>query len=337
MFGANNNSRTNNDGAHGGGGSGSSSATGQAQKKRSMIVGSMLILSGVICFATNMIVYPYLLPKVLTSENSNLTITQSYLFYLVFFASILQIAIGIRKLCQSAIDGYDRRSVINYTFLAYRLFISFARVVSKVLYDRKYRRLFWLASICYGIFYALVSNMIIYRPEGFLLVQQHVVAGSDSATTTTTTTIPSSLIMQYGTVGYVPAVAITLTENIGLLILPINLSILLFTSVMIGLNIVLSVYLLKNRPRISMRGSFLASAGASMALFSVCPTCASFYLFSAVAGPLAFTISAFTASFYFLFALISIPSLIAGAAITTAGIHKTLMATKSCGFTNNSP
>ena len=289
-----------------------------AAKKKEVIIGLTSILLGICCFAVNMYAYSHLLPRVFTSENSSFTLLQGYIFYMVFFASVILTVIGCRKLYNAVKE--NEGSIINYSSSRYRLLplSSFVRVITKVFGDRRYLRLFWFTGVCYGIFYAIVSNTIIFRSEGLL---EHG----------TSATIPSSLIMQYGPAGYAPAVAVTLTENIGFLIVPLNLSLLLFTSLMVGLNIVLSIYSLRSRTRTLAKGSFLGSAGASTALFSVCPTCASFYLFSAIAGPLAFTISAFTASFYLLFSVISIPSLIAGAIITAAGIHRTIIKSSNSG------
>jgi hypothetical protein len=297
-------------------------------EKRAVFIGLTSVLLGICCFAANMYTYPYLLPRVLTSENLNFVLLQGYIFYMVFFASVTLTAIGGRKLYNAVKE--NEGSIINCSSSRYGLLSlsSFVRVITKVFDDRRYLRLFWFTSVCYGIFYAIVSNTIIYRSEGLL---EHG----------TSATVPSSLIMQYGPAGYAPAVAVILTENIGFLIVPLNLSLLLFASVMVGLNIALSTYSIRNRTRTLMKGSFLGSAGASTALFSVCPTCASFYLFSAIAGPLAFTISAFTASFYLLFSVISIPSLIAGAIITAAGIHRMIIKSgnsggNSCGGSINS-
>lgn len=299
-----------NDNKNNAGNNDNSNLISNAADHRVLIIGLASILIGIGCFSANMYTYPYLLPRVLTSENSNVILLQSYIFYAVFFASAMLIALGSRKLYHAAKEG-ERRSLIDGSSLHRRLLLllaSFVRVIANVFDDRRFVKMFWITTGCYGIFYAIVSNTIIFRPGGLL---EHG----------TQLTIPSSLIMQYGPAGYAPAIAVTLTENIGFLIVPFNLSLLLLTSVMVGLNVALSIFSINHTKKLT-KSSFLGSMGASTALFSVCPTCASFFVISAIAGPLALTISAFTASFYLLFSIISVPSLIAGAIITATGIHR---------------
>ena len=52
--------------------------------------------------------------------------------------------------------------------------------------------------------------------------------------------------MQYGPVGYTPAMSIYLNDNVGILIIPINLITIIIISSLVGLNAVSSVYTFKS-------------------------------------------------------------------------------------------
>ena len=51
--------------------------------------------------------------------------------------------------------------------------------------------------------------------------------------------------MQYGPVGYTPALSIYLNDGLGILIIPINLIIIIIISALVGLNAVSSIYAFK--------------------------------------------------------------------------------------------
>jgi hypothetical protein len=91
-------------------------------------------------------------------------------------------------------------------------------------------------SIGYGIFYAVISGMLVYRTNDFSSLYGAI-------------TVPSINIITYGPMGYVPTVTIYLTEHVGILIIPVNLLIALALSALVGFNSVLWIYAFMNRPR----------------------------------------------------------------------------------------
>jgi hypothetical protein len=203
--------------------------------------------------------------------------------------------------------------------------ISISKIISNILDDKKYFRFFWPSSIGYGIIYAIISSMLIYRSENFSYLYG--------------VTIPSIVITSYGPIGYVPTIAAYFTDHFGLLIIPINLVVTLLISALVGVNMVFSIYAFKNRPKKSTTTTtpILGVLGATTGLFAACPTCASLYIFSIIAGSLAPTISAFTATFYALFIAISIPLLFLTPFITVLSIRKVQMAAMygQCSLDNN--
>jgi hypothetical protein len=194
--------------------------------------------------------------------------------------------------------------------------LSLRKIIVTVINDDKYFRFFWPVSIAYGVFYAIISGMLVYRSENFSALYGVV-------------NVPSTNLITYGPMGYVPTVTIYLTQHIGILIIPVNLLIAVAVTALVGFNFVLSIYAFMNRPRSFSRTSntktmsFLSVIGATTSLFAGCPTCASLYIFS-VAGPssLAPAIAAFTVTFYALFLLVSIPLLVFTPFLTAINIRK---------------
>jgi hypothetical protein len=119
---------------------------------------------------------------------------------------------------------------------------------------------------------------------------------------------------------------------------PSHVVILLVLS-LVGVDMVFSIYAFKNHPKrsITTPTSILGVLGATTGLFAACPTCASFYIFSIIAGSLAPTITAFTVTFYALFIAISIPLLVFTPFITVLSIRKMQMVAMSsqCSLDNN--
>jgi hypothetical protein len=283
---------------------------------------------GVGTLVLSIIFYPSFLPAVITEKNSTWIQQVSYIFYGLLFGSIIMTAIGIHRtyrvwryridlsLLSSTPQSPPPPTAINSPP------ISITKIIINILDDKKYFRFFWPASIGYGIIYAMISSMLIYRSENFSYLYG--------------VTIPSIVITSYGPIGYVPTIAAYFTDHVGLLIIPINLVVILLVSALVGVNMVFSIYAFKNRPKKSTTTPFLGVLGATTGLFAACPTCASFYIFSIIAGSLAPTITAFTVTFYALFIVISIPLLVFTPFITVLSIRKMQMVAMSsqCSIDN---
>ena len=88
-------------------------------------------------------------------------------------------------------------------------------------------------TITYGLFYALISSTLIIRFDGSIT---HM-SGIEK--------FPTIIMMQYGPVGYTPSISIYLNDNVGILIIPINIIIILIISTLVGLNVISSIYAIK--------------------------------------------------------------------------------------------
>jgi hypothetical protein len=261
--------------------------------------------------------YPLFLPTVISQENSIWIDQISYIFYTVLFGGVIFIAFGIHRMFQTWDNKINERSSsspsINSSSDPYP---SIFEIIISIINDKKYSRFFWPASIGYGLFYALVSSMIIFR--------------SDNISELYGVTIPSLVMISYGPLGYVPTMSAYLSEHVGLLIIPINLIVTLVVSSLVGFNTVLSTYAFAQRPKRPINtatgaSSVLSIVGATTSLFATCPTCASFYIFNIMAGSLAPTVAAFAISYYALFVAISIPLLFATLFVTALSIRRMLL------------
>lgn len=268
------------------------------QVQRKTIRGYVITIVGIGLVVFSILSFPTFLPKIITSENSAWIQQLSFIFEGLMFGGIFLTAVGFHKMFKAW--NYETISSTKYP-------PSLSRIIINIVNDKRYFRFFWPASIGYGIFYAIVSAMLIYHPESFSEI--HGVA------------IPSMVMMSYGPVGYVPAMATYFTENIGVLIIPINLVVTLIVSTLVGFNSVLSIYAFKNRPK-KTTTPLLGALGATTGLFAACPTCASYYIFSIMAGSLAPTVAAFTSTYYTLFVAISIPLLLVTPLIIASSIRK---------------
>ena len=282
----------------------------QIQKQKAIAI--PLIFIGVLILILDFLSYQSFQPLVITDENSVLIQKVSYIFYMLLFSGVVLIALGFLKMIQVFHKGnnYQPSPTNMHPHSLFKIIVS-------IVNDKKYFRFFWPASIGYAVFYATISGMLIYR--------------SDSFSSLYGVTIPSITMITYGPMGYVPTMAAYFTEHIGLLIMPINFFIILMVSALVGFNAVISIYAFDNRPKRSATAAtttttahFLGAIGVTTSLFAACPTCASFYLFTIMAGSLAPTVAAFTATFYAVFIALSIPLLIVTPFLTALSLRRAL-------------
>ncbi|RMF28695.1 MAG: hypothetical protein D6752_07190, partial [Candidatus Nitrosothermus koennekii] len=115
--------------------------------------------------------------------------------------------------------------------------------------------------IVYGIFYSFITNILVYRPNEVFSEVYNV-------------SIPSYRIVPCcGTPGYMPMFVAYITEHFGMLVIPINLILMLIISTLVSVNITISVFIYRNKPK-NVNANWLSSLGATIGLFTGCPTCA---------------------------------------------------------------
>jgi hypothetical protein len=184
-------------------------------------------------------------------------------------------------------------------------------LVARLLGGRRYYLTFALAAVTYGIFYAIVSGIIVYRP-GENFVQEYLVQ------------IPSVIVsVCCGPVGYLPAFTVYVTNNLGLLIIPSNIILMILVSCLVGLNAALVIGEYDNRPK-SASKRWLAGLGAMTGLFTACPTCASLF-FASIAGAVGTTaVVSALANSQPLFVAVTLPLLLLAAFLSASNLKKAL-------------
>jgi hypothetical protein len=139
----------------------------------------------------------------------------------------------------------------------------------RILGTRKYLRTLIVSALVYGLFYAGVSSIIIYRPDRNFAVDYF--ARIPSVVTTVCCDSP----------GFIPVFTVYLTDHLGLLLIPVNVILMVLVSILVGHNVALGHYTFDNKPKgVSVR--WIGGLGAITGLFTACPTCAGLFLGSLV-------------------------------------------------------
>lgn len=164
--------------------------------------------------------------------------------------------------------------------------------------DKKYWKIMVVAAIGYGVFFAFLSQILVYRPD-VSFVQRGIA-------------VPSfEIIPCCGAPGYMPIFSVYFTDNFLLLVIPVNVMLASVVSIMVGFNVAISVYAYQLSRTVQARTSLVGGIGMTTGLFVGCPTCAgsmvSAVLGLGIAGAGASTSA--LASFQTVFILASIPAL----------------------------
>ena len=187
--------------------------------------------------------------------------------------------------------------------------------ITSVFSDSYYWKIMTASAIGYGIIFAFLSQIFIYRND-VSFIQQGVNIPSISVT-------PCCNI-----IGYVPMLSIYLTDHFLILLVPINIVLVAVVSILVGFNVSLNVYALKLTKKFSHTkklSSLLGSVGLTSGLFIGCPTCAG-SLFSLLLGFWSGAAISILAYFQTVFIVICIPALI----VSTILIAKQIRSIYSC-------
>ena len=185
--------------------------------------------------------------------------------------------------------------------------------------NRNYWKIMMVAAVGYGIFFAFLSQILVYR--------------ADVSFTEKGIEVPSlDLIPCCGAVGYMPMLTIYITDHFLILIIPLNVILATIVSLLVGFNVALSVFAFRMKKSLQTKTSLAAGIGATSGLFVGCPTCAgsliSALLGIGVAGA-GGTSASVLAPFQTLFIAASIPALVVAPFLTARSIKSA----SSCSIT----
>ena len=212
-------------------------------------------------------------------------------FYLLLLVSFGSIAYGIYR--------YHHHKAIEKRG-------GLLSIVAQTTLNNKSRKIFVATFVAYGMFFSLMSGLIVYQPE--VVFSYHYDA-----------VIPSAYINACcGEPGYMPEIIVYITEHVGLQIIPINLILVIIVSYLVGLNTTLAVKAIST----TKKSGGLTGISATTGLFIACPTCASTFFTIFIGSSSAVTLTLVLTQLQTLFIGITIPILLLTPIIIAKKIQK---------------
>jgi len=188
---------------------------------------------------------------------------------------------------------------------------SISSTIANAINNKRTKRIFMVSAIGYGIFFALTSGIIIYKPD--INATDYGFPKPPHIELSPCCDLP----------GYMPMVLAFFTEHVGLQIIPLNLVLLVAVSFLVGLNFTLAFASLS----IARIDKKLGAFGAVTGLFVGCPTCAGtafsmLFGFGASATSVTLFLTSYETQLQSLFIAVSIPILLGTPFIMTRKIRK---------------
>lgn len=220
-------------------------------------------------------------------------------FFAVEFVTILLIMVGIH-LVYSAAKTLEKGQA------------SVLSVISEAFSSRPTMKAAMVIGAAYAAVFSVLSGSLVYQPTvDFASVYGAANPGYAAA-------------VCCGDLGSVPELSVFVSPayHLGAQLLPLSLLLLAVVPVLVTLNSAVAIHSLRQKRVRS--GRWVASLGAFVGLWTGCPTCAGYFMLSAVGG---LGVSAFTFvldPYQTAFVLVSIPLLIAGPFLTAYGVKRAL-------------
>ncbi|MDA4128044.1 MAG: hypothetical protein OK422_01035 [Thaumarchaeota archaeon] len=192
---------------------------------------------------------------------------------------------------------------------------SVSGIIGNALNSRRDLRVGAAVGIAYGVFYALVSSIVVYQPT----VDFAAAYGASSPGV--------SAVACCGSLGTTPELIVYLLPNLhlGLQIIPLDLLFLFLIPVLIAVNAAIAYYALRKRPK-TTGGVWLGGVASVVGLFTACPTCAGYFLAGAFGGLGATTLAVALAPLQLAFVSVSIPLLILSPFVTASSLKRAYIA-----------
>ncbi len=183
-------------------------------------------------------------------------------------------------------------------------------VMGDALGSRSALRLGAVVAVAYGLVYAFFSSLITYQPT------------VDFAKVYGVTQPGWSYLTCCGDTGTVPKLIVYVSPSLhlGMVLVPLSLLFLFVVPLLVGFNVALSYYALR-QASFPLSGRWLLSSGAVVGLFTACPTCAGLFLASSVGG-IGTTLAVALASYQLLFIAVTIPVLLLGPVFTALSVKR---------------
>jgi hypothetical protein len=246
-----------------------------------------------------------------TKSLSNLGLT----VILFLIGSLITMGYGVYRICLSQ----KMKEVQSINTKRDIIMMTLPVIVDIISQRRRYHVVFVTVLLAYALLFALVSEIVIFKP-GVSFSKIYQVA------------IPSWIVTPCCNLpGLVPTFTAYLSDDLIIFITPLNLILTVILSTLVSVNITLALYMFKtSRSKNTANNSCFSSVGIAMGLFTACPTCAGTFfstitglITAGTSGALA-TASAtlFIAPFQVLFIVISISVLLVSPYLTIKALVK---------------
>jgi len=259
------------------------------------ILGVMLVLLGTLVYS-----YELLTVRVPTPEAVSGLVPFAGAYFALVLVCIGLVIYDLWRTSRTRVAAERSKGVVP---------ISPAWMIPYVLSEKKYRRYFVISSLLYGVFYAVITSMIVYQPT-VDFVQAYGAAIPSITVTPVATAPPLS-----------PIVTVYLANHFGLLLIPLTVALLVATSLLVGLNFALAGFAFDSRAKGLGRG-WVGGLGAVVGLFTGCPTCAGLFFANFLGGTGAVSFTALLGYYQPAFILLSIPVLLAAPYLTSRSLSK---------------
>ena len=275
-------------------------------RKTGLSVAAMRIPTGsllgvlIIVLATTFYSFEQTFMTFVTPERAGVFQSQADLYLLLLTLGSAIIAVSYVKRLR---DGTRRIAGLDTVPLGLKSLVPF------LLSQKRYVGILVASSLAYGLFYGVVTSVIVYQPS--VDFADAYGAGIPSAVVTPCCGPP---LMS-------PVVTVFLTAHLGLLLIPLTVFLLLAVSILVGLNVTISAFAFDNRTR-KGGGRWLLGIGGAFGLFTGCPTCAGLFFAGMVGGPGAASLATALAFYQPLFVGITLPVLLAAPVFTARRLSR---------------
>lgn len=261
-----------------------------------------LASAGVLLVAAGMVYYSIELYGVVTptpAEASRLTAVADA-FLVVFTLGIILVLVDLWRVFRIRSLASRVKGVAP---------LSPSWILPYVLSQKRYRAVFAVSTVAYGLFYSVITSMVVYQPA-VDFTQAYGAA------------IPSLVVTPLNAAPlYTPVITVYLLDHLGLLLVPLTVVLALVISLLVGLNSSLAAFAFDSRSRGASR-SWVGGVGAVVGLFTGCPTCAGLFFANVLGGTGAVAFVSILGYYQPVFVLLSIPVLVATPYLISRSLSK---------------
>lgn len=222
------------------------------------------------------------------------------LYILVLFVGIAVVGLDLSAVIGAKTKADEQEGKVPLEPLA---------IVAYVLSKGRYRMIFAITAIVYGLIFSLLTSLIVYQPAVDFTQNPGV-------------QIPSiALVQLFGPPLYAPEIVVFLTNHAGLVLIPFTIILVVTISTLVGINLSLASFAYCSRVR-GLGKSWVGGLGAIVGLFTGCPTCAGLIFASTLAGPGAVTLALGLNLYQPLLVALSIPILVVAPYLTLRSLSR---------------